>query len=135
MAKKTKNQKRIEEKHNLKKQYSLLEAIQVAKEATTTKFHSSVDLAINLNIDPKKPSHVTTTAVTLPHGTGKTPIILVLCPPNQQEEAKKVGADHVGAEELLKKIEKENWTDFDIIVTHALESSVGRAGTVAQRTI
>ncbi len=131
MAKKTKQQKKVEEKHDLKKQYNLPEAIQLAKEAATTKFHSSVDLAINLNIDPKKPGHVTTTAVALPHGTGKTPTILVLCPSDQQEEAKKAGADHVGTEELLQKIEKENWTEFDVIVTHpSYMMKVGKLGKV-----
>ena len=130
MAKLTKNRKISIEKVDSDKSYSLEEASSLVKEITTTKFDSSVDLAIRLGVDPKKADQMVRGNVSLPHGTGKTIKVLALCSPEKEEEAKKAGADHVGLDEYIKKI-SEGWTDIDVIITMpSLMAKLGKLGKV-----
>src|SRR5574344_168023 len=116
MAKLSKNQKEASAKYDLTKFYSLDEAVKVVKDITFTKFGASVDLDVRLGVDPRKANQMVRGIVTLPHGTGKTKRVLVLCPQDKEEEAKAAGADYVGMEEYLDKI-KGGWTDVDVIIT------------------
>jgi len=86
------------------------------KDITYTNFDPSVDLDVRLSVDPKKSNQMVRGTVTLPHGTGKTVRVLVLCTPDKEEEAKQTGADYVGLDEYIEKI-KGGWTDVDIIIT------------------
>ncbi len=115
----------------LKKElYSLEEASGLIKEVNCTKFDSSVDLHIRLGVDPRKADQAIRGTVTLPHGTGKTKTVLVLCTPDKEEEAKAAGADFVGLDEYVTKIEK-GWTDVDVIVaTPSVMPKIGRLGRV-----
>jgi len=88
----------------------------LVKEITTTKFDASVDVAVRLGVDPRKANQMVRGIVTLPHGTGKTVRVLVLCTPDKEAEAKAAGADHVGLDDYLEKI-KGGWTDVDVIIT------------------
>ncbi len=131
MAKLTKAQKSLVEKYDLKKSYTLNQAIDLVKKTSLVKFDSSVDIAVKLGIDIKKPLQMIRTSVPLTHGTGKTPRILVICTPDKEKEAKEAGADHVGMEEYLTKIEKESWTDFDVMITMpSLMMKVGKLGRI-----
>jgi large subunit ribosomal protein L1 len=113
-----------------KKFYSLKEASTLVKEVNCTKFDSSVDLHIRLGVDPKKADQAVRGTVTLPHGTGKTKKVLVLCTPDKEEEAKKAGADFVGLDDYIKKIEG-GWTDVDVIVaTPSVMPKIGKLGKV-----
>ena len=113
------------------KEYSLEEAIKLVKETSITKFDGSVDFAMKLNVDPKKADQQLRGSFVLPHGTGKTKRILVIAKGAQAEEAKKAGADYVGDVELIEKIQKENWFDYDVIVaTPDMMGVVGRLGKV-----
>ncbi len=103
-------------KYDFEQTYTLEEGTKIAKESHYAKFDGSVDIAVHLNLDPKKADQMVRGTVSLPHGTGKIPTVLVLCTPDKEEEAKKEGADHVGLEEYLKKIEG-GWTDVDVIIT------------------
>lgn len=96
--------------------YSLVDAIQVVKNITSTKFDSSVDLDIRLGVDPRKANQMVRGSVTLPHGSGKVVRVLVLCTPDKEEEAKNAGADHVGLDDYIEKI-KGGWTDIDVVIT------------------
>ena len=115
MGKLTKNRKISIEKVDSDKSYSLEEASSLVKEITTTKFDSSVDLAIRLGVDPKKANEMVRGVVSLPHGTGKTLKLLALVTPDKEDEAKKAGADLVGLDEYIEKI-KKGWVDVDGIV-------------------
>jgi large subunit ribosomal protein L1 len=102
----------------------------LVKEVNTTKFDASVDLHINLGVDPKKADQAIRGTVTLPNGTGKTKRVLVLCTPDKEQEAKDAGADHVGLQEYIDKIQK-GWTDIDVIVaTPTVMAQVGKIGRV-----
>ena len=116
MAKQSKKQKEALAKHDLTKQYSLEEAISIVKDITFTKFDASVDIDVRLGVDPRKANQMVRGIVTLPHGTGKTKRVLVLCTPDKEEEAKAAGADYFGLDEYLDKI-KGGWTDIDVIIT------------------
>ena len=116
MKKATKNRKLSLEKIDLDKFYSLDEASELVKEITTTKFDSSVDLAIRLGVDPKNASEMIRGVVSLPHGTGKSLKVLALVSPDKEDEAKKAGADYIGLDEFIDKI-KNGWVDVDVIVT------------------
>ena len=116
MKKKTKNRKLCLEKIDLDKFYSLDEASKLVKEITTTKFDSSVDLAIRLGVDPKNANEMIRGVVSLPHGTGKSLKVLALVSPDKEDEAKKAGADYIGLDEFISKI-KNGWVDVDVIVT------------------
>ena len=116
MAKQSKKQKEALAKHDLTKQYSLEEAVAIVKDITFTKFDASVDIDVRLGVDPRKANQMVRGIVTLPHGTGKTKRVLVLCTPDKEEEAKAAGADYFGLDEYLDKI-KGGWTDIDVIIT------------------
>src|SRR5690606_39968504 len=115
MAKITKKRKAVEAKLDKDKHYSLAEASALVKEINCTKFDSSVDVHIRLGVDPKKADQALRGTVTLPHGTGKTKTVLVLCPADKEEEAKAAGADYVGLDEYITKIDG-GWTDIDVII-------------------
>ncbi len=126
----TKKRKAADTKVDDKKFYSLKEASALVKEVNCTKFDSSVDLHIRLGVDPKKADQAVRGTVTLPHGTGKTKKVLVLCTPDKEEEAKKAGADFVGLDDFIKKIEG-GWTDVDVIVaTPSVMPKIGKLGKV-----
>jgi large subunit ribosomal protein L1 len=130
MAKLTKNRKAILKKYDLSKSFALTEAVTVVKEITNTKFDSSVDIDIRLGVDPRKADQMVRGVVTLPHGTGKEIRVLVLCTPEKEQEAKDAGADFVGLDDFIKKIE-DGWTDIDVIITMpAVMAKVGKLGRV-----
>jgi len=116
MGKLTKNQKKALELYDPTKSYTIDEASEIVKKITFSKFDSSVDLDIRLGVDPKKADQMVRGVVTLPNGVGKEVKVLVLCTPEKEEEAKAAGADYVGLDEYIKKIEG-GWTDVDVIIT------------------
>ena len=129
MVKLSKNRKISLEKIDAEKSYSLDEASALVKEVTTTKFDSSVDLAIRLGVDPKKANEMVRGVVSLPHGTGKSMKLLALVTPDKEEEAKKAGADLVGLDDYIEKI-KKGWVDVDVIVT--MPSVMGKLGPLGK---
>lgn len=130
MAKLTKKRKLAEAKISHNKFYSLQEASALVKDINCTRFDSSVDLHVKLGVDPKKADQQVRGTVTLPHGTGKTKRVLVLCTPEKEEEAKNVGADYVGLDEYIQKIEG-GWTDVDVIIaTPSVMPKIGRLGKI-----
>jgi len=130
MTKISKNRKAVLEKVNLEQEYSLEDATGLIKDITFTKFDSSVDLDIRLGVDPKKSDQMVRGVVALPHGLGKDVRVLVLCTPDKEEDAKAAGADHVGLDEYLTKIEG-GWTDIDVIIcTPTVMAKVGKLGKV-----
>lgn len=130
MAKLSKKQQDILKKYDFSKSYSLEEATSIVKDITNTKFDSSVDLDINLGVDPRKADQMVRGVVALPHGTGKEVKVLVLCTPDKEEEAKEAGADYVGLDDYIQKIEG-GWTDVDVIITMpTVMAKVGRLGRV-----
>ena len=104
MSKLTKNQKAMLAKVEPNKVYKLSEAAELLKEITFTKFDASVDMDVRLGVDPRKANQMVRGVVTLPHGTGKTVRVLVLCTPDKENEAKEAGADYVGLDEYIEKI-------------------------------
>ncbi len=130
MGKLTKNQKAAAEKYDASKEYSVLEASKILKEIDASKYDASVDLDIRLGVDPRKADQLVRGIVALPHGTGKEVKVLVLCTPDKEQDAKDAGADHVGLDEYIKKIE-EGWTDIDVIITMpTVMAKVGKLGRV-----
>ena len=130
MSKLTKNQKIVYAKVDPQKQYKLLEACSLVKEVTFTKFDASVDVAMRLGVDPRKANQMVRGVVTLPHGTGKTVRVLVLCTPDKENEAKEAGADHVGLDDYIEKI-KGGWTDIDVIIcTPSVMAKIGAIGRI-----
>lgn len=130
MGKLTKNQKKAAELLEAGKDYSLADAAELLKKVTFSKFDASIDLAIRLGVDPKKADQMVRGVATLPHGTGKEMRVLVLCTPDKEEEAKAAGADHVGLDDYIKKIE-EGWLDIDVIITMpTVMAKVGKLGRV-----
>ena len=130
MTRITKNRKAVMAKYNPEKVYTLDEASKVLKEITFAKFDSSVDVDIRLGIDPKKSDQMVRGVVSLPHGLGKVVRVLVLCSPDKQQEAKDAGAEHVGLDEYIKKIEA-GWTDVDVIITMpTVMAKVGKLGKI-----
>ena len=126
----TKKRKVANTKVDINKAYSLKEASTLVKEVNTTKFDSSVDLHIKLGVDPKKADQAIRGTVSLPHGTGKTKRVLVLCTPDKVAEATAAGADFAGLEEFITKIEG-GWTDIDVIVaTPSVMPKIGKLGKV-----
>lgn len=112
------------------KSYSLKEASTLVKQITTCKFDASVDLHVRLGVDPKKADQAIRGTVTLPHGTGKTKKVLVLCTPDKEAEAKAAGADYVGLDEYVTKIEG-GWVDVDVIIaTPSVMPKIGKLGKV-----
>ena len=116
MAKLTKKRKEALSKFERNQQYPLPEALDIIKKITELNFDASVDINIRLGVDPRKANQMVRGTVTLPHGTGKTTRVLVLCTPDKEEEAKEAGADYVGLDEYVDKI-KQGWTDFDVVIT------------------
>ncbi|MBL7858052.1 MAG: 50S ribosomal protein L1 [Cyclobacteriaceae bacterium] len=130
MAKISKNRKAVLAKYDAEKEYSLEDASKVLKDITFTKFDSSVDLDIKLGVDPKKSDQMVRGVVALPHGIGKHVRVLVLCTPDKQQEAKDAGAEHVGLDDYIQKIEG-GWTDIDVIIcTPTVMAKVGKLGKV-----
>jgi large subunit ribosomal protein L1 len=130
MAKLTKNQKVAYAKVDANKAYTLQEATKLVKDATFTKFDASVDLSVRLGVDPRKANQMVRGIVTLPHGTGKTVRVLVLCTPDKEQEAREAGADHVGLDDYIQKIEG-GWTDVDIVITMpGVMAKVGKLGKI-----
>ena len=130
MARLTKNQKQAHSKIEAGKAYTLTQASALVKDITTTKFDASVDLDVRLGVDPRKANQMVRGIATLPHGTGKTVRVLVLCTPDKEAEAKAAGADFVGLDEYIAKIEG-GWTDVDIIITMPrVMAKVGKLGRV-----
>lgn len=130
MAKLTKKRKEVLAKFDGTKAYALTEAVDVVKQITTTKFDASFDIDIRLGVDPRKANQMVRGSVTLPHGTGKTKRVLVLCTPDKEEEAKTAGADYVGLDEYIEKI-KGGWTDIDVVITMpSVMPKVGALGKI-----
>src|SRR4028119_908548 len=126
----TKKRKAIAAKVDKNKEYSLADASALVKEVNLTKFDSSVDVHVRLGIDPKKADQALRGTVTLPHGTGKTKRVLVLCTPDKEADARASGADFVGLDEFITKIEG-GWTDVDVIIaTPSVMPRIGRLGKV-----
>lgn len=130
MAKLTKNQKIAVSKIQADKAYSILEAAELVKQITTTKFDASVDMDVRLGVDPRKANQMVRGIVTLPHGTGKDKKVLVLCTPDKEDEAKASGADYVGLDDYIEKI-TGGWTDVDVIITMpAVMPKIGKLGRI-----
>jgi len=126
----TKKRKDAAAKVDKNKFYSLKEASQLVKEINCTKFDSSVDLHIRLGVDPKKADQQVRGTVSLPHGTGRTKKVLVLCTPDKEAAAREAGADYVGLDEFVTKIEG-GWVDMDVIIaTPAVMPKIGKLGKV-----
>ncbi len=116
MVKLTKKRKEALGKFDKSGIYSIDEAVKIVKEISNTKFDSSVDVDVRLGVDPRKANQMVRGIVTLPHGTGKTVRVLVLCTPDKEDEAKASGADYYGLDDYIEKI-KGGWTDIDVIIT------------------
>jgi large subunit ribosomal protein L1 len=130
MAKLTKNKKAAFGKLDRQKEYSLEEAAQLVKDITFTKFDASVDIDVRLGVDPRKADQMVRGVVSLPHGTGKEVRVLALVTPDKEAEAKEAGADFVGLDEFISKIEG-GWTDVDVIITMpTVMAKVGKLGRV-----
>jgi large subunit ribosomal protein L1 len=130
MARISKNRKAVASKFNLEKVYSLDDASNMLKDITFTKFDASVDLDIKLGVDPKKSDQMVRGVVALPHGLGKVVRVLVLCTPDKAQDAKDAGAEYVGLDEFITKIEG-GWTDIDVIIcTPTVMAKVGKLGKV-----
>jgi large subunit ribosomal protein L1 len=130
MARVPKKRKAVDAKVDKNKVYSLKEASSIVKTINTTKFDASVDLHIRLGVDPKKADQAIRGTVILPHGTGKTKKVLVLCTPDKEADAKAAGADFVGLDEFVQKIEG-GWTDVDVIIaTPSVMPKIGKLGKI-----
>lgn len=129
MAKLTRKRKSVIGKVEAGKAYQLADAAKMVKDVTTTKFDSSVDIAVRLGVDPRKANQMVRGTVSLPHGTGKTVKVLVLCTADKEKEAKDAGADFVGLDEFIDKI-KGGWTDIDVIIT--MPSVMGKVGALGR---
>ncbi|MGI2298514.1 50S ribosomal protein L1 [Candidatus Cardinium hertigii] len=115
---------------NAKEAYTLTEAVQFVQKSTSTKFDASMDVAVRLGVDPKKSDQMVRGTVSLPHGTGKSCRILVLCTADKEQEAKQAGADYVGLDDFIEKI-AAGWTDIDVIITMpTVMVKLGRLGKV-----
>lgn len=130
MAKRSKNYQKAKERIE-EREYQVEEALSLLKEIKTSKFDESVDIALKLGVDPKYPEQAVRGTVVLSHGTGKVKRVLVIAAGEKQKEAEEAGADFVGGEEMVDKIQKENWFDFDVLIaTPDMMKGVGRLGKV-----
>lgn len=130
MAKNGKKRASAEQKVDREKFYPLEEAMALVKEVNTTKFDASVDLHINLGVDPRKADQAIRGTVSLPNGTGKTKTVAVFCTPDKEAEAKEAGADYVGLDELITKVQG-GWTDMDVVIAMPQTmAKVGRLGRI-----
>ncbi len=117
------------EKLDKNKAYSAIEAVKLVKETSNAKFDSTIEVAMNLNLDTKKNDQQLRGSVVLPNGTGKTKRILVLAKGDQAKAAKEAGADFVGDLDMIQKIEKESWFDYDVIIaTPEMMPMLGKIG-------
>lgn len=130
MAKISKKRKAALAKYDINKAYQVADAAKILKDINTTKFDASVEISVRLGIDVKQANQMVRGTVSLPHGTGKTLRVLVLCNPDKEEEAKAAGADFVGLDEYITKI-KGGWTDVDVVIaTPAVMGKVGALGKI-----
>lgn len=130
MAQVTKKRKAAAALYDASKAYNLLEAANLVKKTSTTKFDATVDIAVRLGVDPKKSTEMVRGTVSLPHGTGRTVRVLVLADPAKCEEAMAAGADMAGLDEYVEKI-KGGWTDIDVIIcTPNVMAKVGALGRI-----
>ena len=130
MSKATKNQKAVMAKFDHTQVYPLAQACALLKDITYTKFDATVELSVNLGVDPRKANQMIRGVVTLPNGTGKVVRVLALCTPDKVDEAKAAGADYAGLDEYIEKI-KGGWTDIDVIVcTPSVMAKVGALGKI-----
>lgn len=130
MAQMTKKRKAAEALYDASKAYDLMEAANLVKKTSTTKFDATVDIAVRLGVDPKKSTEMVRGTVSLPHGTGRTVRVLVLADPAKAEEALAAGADMAGLDEYVEKI-KGGWTDVDVIIcTPSVMAKVGALGRI-----
>lgn len=129
MGRVSKKRKEVLAKYDLAKAYTLVEACDLVKNITTTKFDASVDISVRLGVDPRKANQMVRGTVALPHGTGKDVKVLVLCTPDKEAEAKAAGAEYVGLDEYIEKI-KGGWTDIDVIIT--MPSVMGKVGALGR---
>ncbi len=130
MAKLSKKRAAAEAKVDADKLYTLADAMALVKEVNTTKFDASVDVHMRLGVDPRKADQALRGTVSLPHGTGKTKRVLVLCTPDKEEEAKAAGADYVGLDEYVQKVQG-GWTDIDVVIAAPnVMAQVGRIGRI-----
>ena len=129
MANLTKKRKEVNTKVEVAKLYDIGDACKLIRQISTPKFDASVDLHVRLGIDPRKADQAIRGTVTLPHGTGKTKRVLVLCTPEKEAGAKAAGADHVGLDEFIAKIEG-GWTDVDVIV--AMPTVMAKLGKIGR---
>ncbi|MBE9483412.1 MAG: 50S ribosomal protein L1 [Bacteroidetes bacterium] len=129
MAKLTKKQKIANERFDIDGIYPIDEAVKIVKDISKANFDASVDVSVRLGVDPRKANQMVRGTVTLPHGTGKKIIVLVLCTPDKEEEAKAAGADHVGLDDYIEKI-KKGWTDIDVVIT--MPSVMGKVGPLGR---
>lgn len=127
--KKSKRYAKVLEQVDKTKVYSKEEAMKLVKETSNVKFDSTIEVAMNLNLDSKKADQQLRGAIVLPNGTGKTKKILVLAKGDQAKQAKEAGADYVGDVDMIDKIGKENWFDFDVIIaTPEMMPTLGKIG-------
>lgn len=130
MAKISKNRKAVTDKVEKGVKYKIQDAAQLVKDVTFTKFDASVDIDVRLGVDPRKANQMVRGIATLPHGTGKVVKVLVMCTPEKEQEAKDAGADYVGLDEYVEKIQN-GWTDVDIIITMPqVMAKIGKLGRV-----
>jgi large subunit ribosomal protein L1 len=130
MARISKKRKEVLKKIEVNKNYTLSDASKLVKEISYTKFDSSVDIDVRLGVDPKKANQMVRGVVSLPHGTGKDVRVLALVTPDREAEAREAGADYVGLDEYIQKIE-QGWVDIDIIVTMpAVMAKLGKLGKI-----
>jgi len=129
MAKLTKKMKAAAAKYDAAKEYALQDAAAIVKDITFTKFDASVDIDVRLGVDPRKADQMVRGVVTLPHGTGKAVRVLVLCTPDKEAEAREAGADFVGMDDFIAKIEG-GWTDIDVIIT--MPTAMGKVGRLGK---
>ncbi len=130
MAKLSKKRKAVNALVDSSKLYNLNEAAELVKKVNTAKFNASVDVHVNLGVDPRKADQAIRGTVTLPNGTGKSKTVLVFCTPDKEQEAKDAGADFVGLDDLVQKVQG-GWTDFDVVVAMpGVMGVVGRLGRV-----
>lgn len=130
MAKLSKKRKAANEKLEADKLYTLEEAMALIKGVTTAKFDASVDVHMRFGLDPRKADQALRGTVSLPHGTGKTKRVLVFCTPDKEAEAREAGADFVGLDDMVEKVQG-GWTDFDVVVAMpSVMAKIGRLGRV-----
>ena len=130
MPKHGKNYRAMSEKVE-KREYNAAEAVSLLKDLKTAKFDESIDISIRLSVDPKYPEQMVRGTIVLPHGIGKVSRVLAIASGEKQKEAQEAGADYVGGEDMVEKIQKENWFDFDVLVaTPDMMKHLGRLGKV-----